>query len=221
MPISRVWYSLVVLSVASLVGAFVCRTLASGGDQERLLQLASKGVSELPTTIGTWRMLKSEPMDEAALNILKCRAHESRVYIDDQTGDNISVILLAGVAGPIVAHTPEACYSSTEFDIDESAKPEIVRQTGDRADTFGRVAFRSKSLAAHRQEVYYAWRKHNGPWEAPHSPRLALGGQPMLYKLQIATGGAANSSDNSYSADTMRRFLNDLLPILDRILATE
>jgi hypothetical protein len=218
MPASRVWSSLVVLTVVSLFGEIACRTLARGGDQERLLQLASEGVSKLPANIGPWRMLKSEPMDDAALSMLKCRAHQSRVYADDQTGDAISLVLLAGVSGPIVAHTPESCYSSTDFEVVESAKSEVIRQTGDRADTFGNIAFRSKSLTAQRQEVYYAWRRHDGPWEAPQSPRLALGGQPMLYKLQLAIACPSTSSDKSYADDAMHRFLNDLLPTLDDIL---
>ena len=213
MPASRVWYSLVVLTVVCLIGELVLWTLAGGGDQERLLQRAGNGVSNLPTTIGSWRMLKSEAMDGTTLSMLKCRAHQSRTYVDDQTGDIVALILLAGVAGPMVAHTPEACYSSTDFDIDVSAKSEVVRTTGDRADTFGHVAFRSKSLAAQRQEVYYAWRKHDGPWEAPQSPRLALGGQPLLYKLQLAIACPASSSDKTYAQDAMHRFLNDLAPV--------
>jgi len=221
MPASRAWSSLVVLTVVSLFGEVICRTLASGGNQERLLQLAGKGVDNLPTNIGPWRMLKSEPMDESALRILKCRAQQSRVYVDEQTGDTVSLVLLAGVAGPIVAHTPESCYSSTDFDIDGSTRSEVVRQKGDQTDTFGHVAFRSKSLTAQRQEVYYAWRRHNGPWEAPQSPRLAMGGQPMLYKLQLAIACPATSSDKSYADDAMHRFLNDLLPALDRILTIE
>lgn len=218
MPASRVWSSLVVLTVVSLFGEVICRSLASAGNQERLLQLASEGVSKLPANIGPWRMLKSEPMDEAALSMLKCRAHQSCVYVDDQTGDTVSLVLLAGVSGPIVAHTPESCYSSIDFEVAESAKSDVVRRRGDRADTFGNIAFRSKSLTAQRQEVYYAWRRHDGPWEAPQSPRLALGGQPMLYKLQLAIACPATSSDKSYADDAMRRFLNDLLPTLDEIL---
>src|SRR5262249_42846243 len=124
-------------------------------------------------------------------------------------------------AGPIVAHTPEACYSSTEFDLEEAPRVETVRTKGDRADMIGRVTFRSKSLNGQKQEVFYAWRKYDGTWEAPQSPRLALGGQPMLYKLQMAIARPPGTADKSYTTETVHRFLDDLLPVLDQILKTE
>jgi len=221
MPESRVWFSLVALVSVSLIGEYARRTLNGADDQERLLDIAATGVGELPTRIGRWRMVNAEPLDEAARNILKCRAHESRNYVDEQTGDNISLVLLAGVAGPIVAHTPEACYSSTEYEIDEAAKTEVVRNAAGRLDNFGRVVFRSNALAGRRMEVFYAWRKHDGPWEAPQSPRLALGGQPMLFKLQLAIASSEDSRDRSYASDAIHRFLTELLPVLDQILTVE
>src|SRR5258708_39854567 len=129
MPDSRIWFSLAALVAVSSIGEYARRTLNGADDQERLLEIAASGVGELPSRIGRWRMVKVEPLDEAARNILKCRAHESRKYVDEQTGDNIALVLLAGVAGPIVAHTPEACYSSTEYEIDEAAKTVVVRNT--------------------------------------------------------------------------------------------
>jgi len=215
---SRIWVGLAVLAGVSLAGDYICHRLAGAADQERLLEKASQGVGALPADIGPWRLERTEPFDEAVLRILKCRIHQSRVYVDEQTGDSILLTLLAGFAGPMVAHTPEFCYSSTEFELDESPKAEVIRQTDGQADTFGHVAFRSKSLAGQRQEVFYAWRKHDGPWEAPLSPRLALGGQPMLYKLQLAIVCPASAADKSYADETMRRFLADLLPVLDQIL---
>ena len=79
----------------------------------------------------------------------------------------------------------------------------------------------SKSVSGHKLRVYYAWRKFAGPWEAPNRPRLALGGQPMLYKLQMAGDAPTRADDNSLESDAARRFLNDLLPVLDGILAPQ
>jgi len=201
----------------SLLGECLCRTLAGGGDSERLLQIAGMNVASLPETIGAWHKLKSDPLSENVMRILGCRAQQSCVYADDLTGDQVALTLLAGSAGPLVAHTPEVCYSSIDVDIAEPAGAIAIRGTGEKADTFDRMIFRSKAVDGRKQQVYYAWRKFDGPWQAPHSPRLALGGQPMLYKLQLA-GEAAEKSGDSPESDSVRRLLDDLLPVLDTIL---
>jgi hypothetical protein len=215
---SRIWFSLVVLCCGSLGADYLCRTLAGAGDQERMLDRAAKAVAALPTGIGQWQLARSEPFPQSVQRILGCRAHQSRVYVDGQTGDSILLTLLAGSAGSMVAHTPEVCYSSTEFEVDDAFKVESVRGTGEQADAIGHVVFRSKSLAGQRQSVFYAWRKFDGHWETPQHPRLALAGQPMLYKLQLAIVCHDTAVDKNYASDTVRRFLADLLPILDEIL---
>jgi hypothetical protein len=216
----RLLLPVVLLVAVSLLGAYLCRTLAGGGDSERLLQLAGENVSRLPETIGAWRMEKSDPLSENVMQILGCRAQQSRVYADDQTGDQVALTLLVGDAGPLVAHTPDVCYSSTDFEIAEPAGAEVIRGSGARADTFDRATFRSRSLDGRKQRVYYAWRKFDGPWQVPPNPRLALGGQPMLYKLQLA-GEAQETAGNSPQSDPVRRFLADLLPVLDRTLSPQ
>ena len=217
MSTSRLILPVVILVAMSLLGECLCRTLAGGADSERLLQIASVNVSRLPETIGAWHKLKSDPLSDNVLRILGCRAQQSCVYADDLTGDQVTLTLLAGSAGPLVAHTPEVCYSSIDVDIAEPAGAIAIRGTGEKADTFDRVIFRSKTVEGRKQQVYYAWRKFDGPWQAPRSPRLALGGQAMLYKLQLA-GEAPEKSGNSPESESVRRLLDDLLPVLDRIL---
>jgi hypothetical protein len=217
MSTSRLLLPVAILVAVSLIGERLCRTLAGGGDSERLLQVAGVNVSRLPETIGAWHRHKSDPLSDNVMRILGCRAQQSCVYADDLTGDQVALTLLAGSAGPLVAHTPEVCYSSIDADITEPAGVIAVRGTGERADTFDRVMFRLRTVEGRKQQVYYAWRKFDGPWQAPRSPRLSLGGQPMLYKLQLA-GEAAEKSGDSPESDSVRRFLEDLLPVLDGIL---
>jgi hypothetical protein len=221
MQSSRVRYGLVALVVASLTGDVVCRSTVHSADEERLMRIASEGISRLPATIGPWRLLKTETMPDSAIALLQCRGHEARLYGDDQTGDKVSLILLVGPAGPLVAHTAEVCYGSVDNDIVGPPHSEIVRGTGERADTVHQVTFASKSLSGHKLRVYYAWRKFEGRWEAPDRPRLTLGGQPMLYKLQMAGEAPPKADDRTLESDAARRFLVDLLPVLDRTLDTK
>jgi hypothetical protein len=213
---------LVVLVVVSLVGDRLCRSAASGVNQEEQLRIASEAVGKIPESFGRWRMTASEPVDDDVVRMLQCRAHQSRVYVDDETGEKLSFILFVGPPGPLVAHTPDICYSSAAFEIAENTESEVVRGEGNQADTFNRIEFRSKSVSGEKQEVYYGWRRPAGHWEAPESPRLSLAGSPLLYKVQVASIDGAKPSSSTEDAEPVasvnRRFLADLLPVLDSIL---
>lgn len=214
---------LATLIAISLAGDRLCRRAVSAGDQERCLRIGSAVVKRFPTSFGAWRSIDSEPLSDRAVEMLQCREHTSRLYINDETGEKVSLFLIVGFAGPMLAHTPEICYSSADFEVVDSSAPEVVRDIDGAVDTFDRVKFQSKSVGGGRQIVYYAWRTLAGAWQVPRHPRLSLGGEPMLYKLQLAAavqeparrGGAAVERP-----DACRHFLDDLLPVLDPILAS-
>src|SRR5262249_40568999 len=164
-----------------------------------------------------WTMQPSEPLTDDVLRVLDCRAHQSRFYTDKATGDQVALILLAGSAGPLVAHTPEVCYASSGLAVADAVGSDVIRDTGAHTDTFRRATLISKSVDQKRRTVYYGWRTFGGRWQAPDHPRLTLGGAPMLYKLQLASD-APLQSDGSAESDPARRFLKDLLPALDSTL---
>jgi hypothetical protein len=216
----RLLLPLALLAIVSVAGNLLCRTFSHGADQDRLFRLAAERVARLPEQVGPWRASAGEEMASGVLNMLECRAHESRTYVDEHTGDQVGLMLLAGPAGPLVAHTAEVCYGSVAFDIVDPPVSETVRGTGAQADVVHKVTFRSNSVTAQKQRVYYAWREFEGPWQAPESPRFTLGGLPMLYKLQLV-GAAPPVGKESLAADPARRFLLDLLPALDKTLSAK
>jgi hypothetical protein len=215
----RTWLPLIVLVVTSLVGDALTRSNANVVDRERQLQAANDGLRNLPTTIGPWRSIPGEALSEAALRILQCRAHASLSFINDETGERVSLILMAGAAGPMVAHTPESCYESGSFEMVEAARTESISSAGGRTDTFERVTFRPKSGGPALQRIYHAWCRSRGRWEAPRNPRLSLGGEAMLYKLQLATSVPDKPADDSAGSDACRHFLEVLIPALDHTLS--
>lgn len=219
MPSARVWSGLIVLVLVSVLGSYWCRNAASaGGNQERLLQLAGEAVHRLPDAFGPWRSVSSDPLTADVLAMLQCRDHESRSYANTETGERVSLILLAGKAGPMVSHTPEVCYESAAFEVVAPARPEEIRQSGQTSDVFDRVIFRSNSVAGEMQAVHYAWRRAEGSWQAPRNPRMTLGGAPILYKLQLATV-AELEADEERTPTVGQRFLEELLPALDPLLS--
>lgn len=213
----RTWLAIAVLVAFSLMGEFLCRSMANSVDRDKLLKAAGDRINRLPTRIGHWRMAKSEPLTDDAVRMLRCSAHENRIYVDDQTGETVSVLLMVGIAGPLIAHTPEICYSSVDFDILEPARPNTIRGSEEAGDVLNHVTFRSREVSAERQQVFYGWRKTHGAWLAPENPRLTLGGEPILYKLQLAAKAPAEIQHDK-SSPAASRFLSELLPILERSL---
>lgn len=214
----RTGLPLIVLVVSSLVGDLLTRSNANGVDRERQLQAAAHAIGNLPATIGPWRPVAADAISENALRILQCRAHASRIFVNDQTGERVSLVLMAGAAGPMMAHTPEACYESGSFVMVEAAQAEAISSSDGQSATFERLAFRPKSGGLAIQRIYHAWRRSQGRWEAPRNPRLALGGEAMLYKLQLATSISEKGTDEPAGSAACRSFLDALLPALDRTL---
>jgi hypothetical protein len=218
----RVWFGLIALVAISVAGdRYVRSNTRSSKATEQMLVAASEAVRQFPESIGPWKMVSSDPLPDRVLEILQCSAHQSRDYVHEETGQKVSFILLVGAAGPLVAHTPEVCYSSADYEVLQTAQPEVIRGTGDAADVFDRVVFRSKKVTGEKLRVHYAWRRPNGHWQAPKNPRLSIGGSPLLYKVQLATTDESNSDDSA--ADSSKnlpdeRFLADLLPTLDSLL---
>lgn len=185
------------------------------------MRAAGEAILRLPETIGPWRLQAVEPLDDAARRMLDCRAYQSRLYSHESTDEKINFILLVGPAGPLVAHTPEVCYTSTDFELFGRTHVETFRGSLDKADTFGSLALRSKSISTPNQLVYYAWRPYHGHWQTPANPRMTLGGQPMLYKLQLSVAAPGLGPPAPGETNAAQRFLTDSLPVLDSILTSE
>jgi hypothetical protein len=217
----RTWSAIAALVVVSLVGDFYCRIQASSINRTKLMAQAGSRVKQLPDQIGHWHVARSEPLDDKVVRILQCRAHENRVYVNDENGETVSLVLLAGPPGPLIAHTPEVCYSSVAYATLETASPGNIPSNGD--DVFSRVTVRELTVTGDTERIYYAWRKAQGHWVAPNSPRLTLGGQPMLYKLQVVgKAPVAQEQDGDQpppDSDPARSFLIELLPVLEKSLS--
>src|SRR5262245_53263400 len=83
------------------------------------LEGASRNLEALPTTIGDWQLVREDPMPEAILQMLSCAGHVNRQYVNRHTGNTVSIAIIVGPPGPTAVHTPEICYSSRAYSIQE------------------------------------------------------------------------------------------------------
>jgi hypothetical protein len=177
-----------VLLVASAIGMAMVRGRGGDGDEgAAFVARIAPRVEGLSHEMGAWRMVDQEPLMDRTLAILQCRHHINRNYVNEATGDKVLVTVLLGPAGPLVAHSPEVCLSSTQYEMISSSAPIELRTEDGKKLPILRATFRSTGLSRHVLRMYYAWIRPDGEWVAPSNPRWKLGGDSGLIKLQFAT----------------------------------
>jgi hypothetical protein len=215
---NRNWLALLTLVVASIVGNFFSRSSASSVDRERLLQAGAQVVAALPGTIGPWRSNPAKAVAEEDPLASECRGSASLAYVNSETGEQVSLLLVIGSTAPLIGRTPEACCDGTRFEVLGAPQTETISSAGNASDRFHQVTFRSRSDSSEIHRLYLAWHRAQGAWEAPQNPRLSLGAEPVLFQLQLTTRLAAQTSDAAATPDAARHFLDDLLPVINGLL---
>ncbi|MEO2048788.1 MAG: exosortase-associated EpsI family protein [Pirellulales bacterium] len=149
------------------------------------LTASASHLQTMPQQIGDWQMLEELGMEDEVAAMLESAGDVTRRYVNQITGGHITVFVVIGPPGPIAVHTPEICYSSREYEIQDKHTKATFSSTGAESHTLWHSNFRSKRMAKSILSVYYAW-STGDTWLASESPRYQYGGEPLLYKLQIA-----------------------------------
>lgn len=183
-------------------------SLRWGPDQH--LQEAGQRLAEFPDQVGPWTLVNREELPAETRAMLNCSASLLRSYVNQDTGETVTVTVLQGPSGPISVHTPEICYSSRAYRVSEPRSVVKLAVDGERTSELWALTFRSKDVDESLLRVYYGWTT-DGVWHAPASARWSFGGQPFLYKIQLA------SLPRELSAhDPCASFLRDFIPALRR-----
>jgi hypothetical protein len=213
--------------IIALSGVLAVTTVGAGWFEGRLsnrwgepADLASAGAAleNVPTQVGDWEMISTQPFSEETLQMLECAGHFTRTYQNRVTGEQVNVALLVGPPGPTAVHTPEICYSSRDHEITESR---VAVHAGPEAapdQTLWKLTFRSNDLEQSMLRVYYGWHATDGSWQASENPRFEYGGASLLYKIQLA--GRMPSTSSVADGDSCSRFLRAFLPAVDVTLFT-
>jgi hypothetical protein len=170
----------------------------------------------VPAEFGAWRLESSEELAQNVIDLLQCAGQFHRVYLNQETGDTVSVAVMFGPSGPISVHTPEVCYSSRAYAIRDPRQKTEIKSADGSHDAFWQVTFRSNDLDSEALRVYYAW-SDGTTWSAPGQPRFAFAASPHLYKIQLAA--QVSSTDEREQDDPCQGFLREFVPALRRCLA--
>lgn len=200
-------------------------TLASGEIHGRLtgrwgppslMVDAAKRLQSTPNELGDWQMQDSSPISDAAVAQLQCAGYINRTYENRKTGQVVRVALLIGPAAPVSVHTPEICYSSTQYSILGQRQHVNVRGEGS-GEKFWALTLNSRDVHDNTLRVYYGWNDGSG-WSAPERPRFSFTGRPCLYKMQLAAYVPTGETD--LDEDPCHEFLDSCLAEIENHLMT-
>jgi len=182
------------------------------------LEAAGRRMESLPTTFGDWRLLTKEDLDDNTVRLLQCTGYINHIYQNKKNPSlpQVQVAVLVGPAGPISVHTPEICYSSRDYTVEQARRHLSIHLSGESGEQeLWGMSMRPKNPAKGTLRVCYGW-STGGAWQAPEHPRFQYGGQPLLYKIQIASEVAPGSSSDE--SELCTSFLREFLPVLDQRL---
>jgi len=172
------------------------------------LVAAGSHLDSFPRQLGKWQLTEELPMGDSALAMLECAGYVNRRYVNQESGETVSVAIIVGPAGPIAVHTPEICYSSRAYELQDQRRSVVIGTAPDAEQSFWCVDFKTRNLMADQLRVYYAWSRGER-WEASTSPRLKFAAAPLLYKIQLA--GLSAPATKTANSDPCRQFLDELL----------
>ena len=168
-------------------------------------------LEQIPDLLGEWRFVaEGKAVSDEVIQKLELRGHLHRIYEHPATGQRVALLLLVGPAGPLVRHPPEICYETSANSLLNSRLLSI--NVNDHQDHLRLLSYQSDSLIDGDFLVAYGFGADQR-WDCPESPRMAYGGKPALFKLQVLTETANESSVTR--PEGLMDFLFRLLPVLD------
>jgi hypothetical protein len=201
---------------STIAAGFVHRRMTNSWRLSPTARVAGERLQAMPAKdFGNWRFDRQAEFPPEVLTILEQPAYLSRVYQHVQTGDTVTVVVLAGQPGPVAVHTPEICYSSRDYSLAGARSTQDVTADDGRKHHLWKLKLDPNQADQLPLEVRYGWTTGRA-WEATEQPRYSFGGLSHLYKLQIAALTRERAGDSEFDPvqDFLTGFLNQLQPHL-------
>ena len=209
-----VLYGLLLAAIGLTAAAAVVHGHISGrwGANDQLVALGQR-LNQFPGTTGNWTTHESPELSPEVRAMLQCTGYVNRVCVDEQTKAKVTAAVLLGPAGPISVHTPEVCYSSREFELNQPPQKVRIQDASGEENEFWAMTFQSNRVDKSFLRVYYAY-STDGNWVAADHPRFGYIGQPFLFKMQLAANLPMGA--DLKKEDPCPSFLKEFVPALRR-----
>lgn len=213
--------------IAAAVALVAAATVVQGRWTERWAPISRDEViaaarlleERFPTSFGEWeaeRELESDPKELQAAGAV---GHISRLYRNNRTKSRVSAFVVCALPYDASAHTPDRCYPGAGFTIGE-AEHRVKVPVGD--GRFAEALTGTFAKAGQTLRIFWTYGVAGDAadgrldWVAPQLPRIALSGEPSVYKLYtIADQTRVGTSQSMVECEG---FISQLAPALDAAL---
>ncbi len=178
------------------------------GDDKVILQQFADRLQNLPMNIGDWEGKDQEAMDPREREVAEADASLGRVYTNRLSGQAVNISLVSGRFRGVAQHVPTQCYVAAGY---QMMNPEIqynVETDAGPVECYTTVFKKEEHTGTQYLRVFWTW-SYDGQWLAPKLPRVALVGQPALYKLYFITmvPMPGQPIEQNPAVDFMRKFI--------------
>lgn len=193
------------------------------------LEAASRMLeNKFPEKFGNWELERELESDPKELERAGAIGHISRLYRNTRTKARLSAFVVCARPHDASGHTPDRCYPGAGFEIGEAEhRQKIPLSDGREAETFTGT-FRKTGTTLRifwtygiRADDRIEQEDVSAPrtWIAPQIARIALVGEPAVYKLYAIVDETRLSG--SQAMVEAEDFIANLLPALDAAVAEQ
>jgi hypothetical protein len=174
---------------------------------------AAARLAQVPKTFGSW-VGEDQELDARQIHVADITGYLSRQYVDQRTGNVVSLLIVCGRPGPVSVHTPDVCYRGIGYGQSGPKERGKVASMED-AEYFALRLSKQRAAMPQSLRILYTWGV-NGKWSAPDNPRMTFFRAPALYKVYVIR--ELPKPDEPLEGDPTLEFLAALLPRIQKTL---
>jgi hypothetical protein len=173
-------------------------------------------LKDLPKSMGHWHAIdgSDSQLDPEIARIAGSSDHIIRTYEDEKTGEQVTALILYGLANSVFGHTPEVCYPTAGYEQSVESVDHQFTMPGSATSVQYRSAYFSKRLGGMRlpeeAEVYYTFR-HNGEWLPNVMNRWkSFRHHPAIFKIQLQRRSTRVTIQDSPSETLLKELVQEI-----------
>jgi len=170
-------------------------------------------LAELPRVLGTWRSSEEgdSKLDPEIARVAGSKDHVVRIYQDEKTGEEVSVLVLYGLATSVFSHLPQVCYPAAGYRSIAVPEDHELTVPGTTRVRFRRSYFAKKSGSLERQvEVCHTF-LHNNEWLPEVDSRWKMFRlHPSMFKIQLERQASGPSFEDSPSESLLGELVGQI-----------
>ncbi|HPP52050.1 MAG TPA: exosortase-associated EpsI family protein [Thermoguttaceae bacterium] len=185
-----------------------------GPSSSEQIEAFARALENVPLRIGDWEVQQITEMDPREREAAGAVGDLSRTYRNPHTQEVVSVYMICGPSRSVAVHTPEACYVSSGFRMEDKIRPYEIK-FGNTSGEFRTATFlKEDPTSSQLLRVFWAWNA-TGQWEAPEWPRMKYGGRTPLNKVYFIARSAPSEPVEENAA---LAFAKEFLPVVTPLL---